>query len=318
MLGYVETHSPVEVFFGRNFFAPGSLTRVNVKAFFPGLFLFKQKELVIMGLGWVSTYREELSSSLFHNGNVWRVWSWIKCRMNHKTVEKKNGGHDITLHPGSFMTSLTTAGRELPNMTEWTIRSSLEYLSDTGRIKRQIIWKGQVISVVDWAQYIHGNKDGNWQNIGNSSSRPQADLKQTTTDNKIHNINKVNKKTAALKPYHNPLLKDEQLKDWLSMHRRFMFINIDIVWAKLLKSSKKSRNNNKVYELERIISYLLWEFPSRDLASYECKLIYDGREHPKWRSHMELQKKRIVTEYKKFKALRDFNKNEAERTKENV
>ncbi len=134
--------------------------------------------------GWICLHRQIVSSAVFADPDLLRLWVWILARANwevqHVTMKTGRGNTIVTLQPGQFITGRMAASEEL----EWspsTFRRRLKRLEAMGMIALKVDTHWSVVSVVNWEKYQQPNND-KWTGSGQAITPEsgQATDRQTT------------------------------------------------------------------------------------------------------------------------------------------
>ena len=134
--------------------------------------------------GWICLHRQIVSSAVFADPDLFRLWVWILARANwetnHVAMKTGRGNTIVTLQPGQLITGRMAASEEL-KWSPSTFRRRLNRLETMGMIALKVDTHWSVVSVVNWEKYQQPNSDkwtGNGQAITSESG--QATGRQTT------------------------------------------------------------------------------------------------------------------------------------------
>ena len=127
--------------------------------------------------GWVKLHRKLLSSSIWENEKLLRVFMWCLLKASHKKHEQIVGMATVELSPGQFVTGRKKAAIEL-GMKESTVESHLKALEKLNIISMKTNNKFRVITIENWELY---------------QSDEENDDNKITTNGQQNNTNKNGK-----------------------------------------------------------------------------------------------------------------------------
>ena len=122
-----------------------------------------------MGDAFIKLHRKMLEWEWYDDVNTCRVFLHCLLRANWKPCR----WHGIEIHAGQFITSLASLSEETC-LTVNQVRTALDHLISTGEITSKSQSKCRIITVNNWHEYQGDHRQ--------STSKPQAGHKQTTTD----------------------------------------------------------------------------------------------------------------------------------------
>lgn len=128
--------------------------------------------------GWVKLYRKLLSSNIFQNEKLLKVWIWCLLKASHKECTQLVGRQTVNLKEGQFVFGRKKASEEL-KMKESTVRDYMLLLKNLQNIDIKSDNKFSVITVLNWDLY----------QIDDKKSDSKTDNKSTTNQQQI-NTNK--------------------------------------------------------------------------------------------------------------------------------
>ena len=125
--------------------------------------------------GWVKTHRKILSSNVFQNEKLFKIFMWCTLKATHKEHEQLIGKQKITLLPGQFIFGRKRASEEL-NMNESTVKNYIDFLEKEKCIIKKSTNKYSLVTVANWGLYqSEEEKDTN---------RIPTEYQQNTTNKK--------------------------------------------------------------------------------------------------------------------------------------
>jgi hypothetical protein len=183
--------------------------------------------------GWVSLHRKLLTSDVFQNEKLLKVFIYCLLKATHSEHSQKVGKQTVVLKPGQFVFGRRRAAFEL-DMKESTVRDYMKILKDDGTIAINPTNKYSVVTLTNWELYQdkeerNDNKSdnkkptkgqqNNTNNNGNNADNEDNDLNTYIHDLFEHyvsmNIVRHKKITSAMKSAIKARLKDysfEELK----------------------------------------------------------------------------------------------------------
>lgn len=135
---------------------------------------------------WLKLNRSILTSSVFDNPKLLKVWIWCLCKASHKPHDQVVGQQVQHLEAGQFIFGRHTASEEL-HIPESTLRNYMKLLQKMGNVDIKSNNKYSVVTVEKWAFYQGDNRKAGQQN------GQQTDNKWTTNGQQM-DTNKKGKK----------------------------------------------------------------------------------------------------------------------------
>ena len=106
--------------------------------------------------GYVKLWRKTLSSRVFQNEGLLKIFIWCLLRANHKKewvpITTGRGETEVELQPGQFIFGRKTAAKEL-KMKQSTIRNRIEKLKNIGFLDTQPDTHYTIINILNWESY---------------------------------------------------------------------------------------------------------------------------------------------------------------------
>jgi len=130
--------------------------------------------------GYVLMWRSIMSTPLWQNEKLSRVYHWVMYRANYEGKEVFPTKNKVKLKKGQFITSLPHAAKEL-GMGQATADSYLNVLKSERIIDRHATNKYTVITVQSWDELQNPDRK--------TDSKWRADGEQMDTDNTYNTLN---------------------------------------------------------------------------------------------------------------------------------
>lgn len=142
--------------------------------------------------GYVALHRKLLTSSIFQNEKLLKVFVYCLLKASHSERDQKVGRQTVHLLPGQFVFGRKKAALEL-EMKESTVRDYINLLKEDGTIDIKSTNKYSVITVVNWELYQTNNKNSDSKNASISDSKKTTEGQQINTNNNVKNVKNENK-----------------------------------------------------------------------------------------------------------------------------
>ena len=163
-----------------------------------------------MAEAFVKLYKKMLDWEWYDDNNTKILFLHCLLKANWKEAR----WHGVEIHPGQFITSLSTLAEET-HLSVRQVRVALDHLILTGEVTSKSQSKYRVITVNNWCCYQGNDKVSDNQ----VTSKRQSDDKQVTTDKEYKEIKEYKElKNIKEKPirhkygqYQNVLLSDEDM-----------------------------------------------------------------------------------------------------------
>ncbi|WP_410495051.1 transcriptional regulator [Cellulosilyticum sp. ST5] len=142
--------------------------------------------------GWVRLHRKLLSSSVFENEKLLKVFIWCLLKASHKERDQVVGLNTIELTPGQFVTGRKKAASEL-GLKESTTDNYLKALEKLKIISMKMNSKYRVVTIENWELYQSKDEDvdskatADEQQIDNKVT---ANKQQVDTNKNVKNVKK--------------------------------------------------------------------------------------------------------------------------------
>ena len=102
--------------------------------------------------GWIKLHRKILTSQIFKNEKLLKVWVWCLAKATHQEYEQLVGNQLVHLKRGQFIYGRKKASEEL-GMKESTVRNYMELLKNIQNLDIKPNNKFSVVSIVNWDLY---------------------------------------------------------------------------------------------------------------------------------------------------------------------
>lgn len=191
--------------------------------------------------GWIMLHRKLLTSELFRNEKLLKVFIYCLLKATHAEHEQVVGRQKIRLSPGQFVFGRKKAAADL-EMKESTIRDYIKVLQSHSTILVKPTNKFSVITIANWELYQQ-NED---------STDIKHDSKRTTKGQQINTNNNVKND------------KKENIIDEIQDLRLSFASEIQSLISPYWDVIKKTRKTNKVSDSIILKTMKQWEkFDSR-------------------------------------------------------
>lgn len=142
--------------------------------------------------GWIRLHRALLSSPVFENPTMLKVWVWCLLKASHSHHEQVVGLQKVPLNPGQFVTGRRSASVEL-GISESTFWRTAKTLAKCKNINIKSNNKYSVITVVKWEDFQNGSRNLD----SNLDNRWTADGQQMDTNKNVKKGKNVKPKPSC-------------------------------------------------------------------------------------------------------------------------
>ncbi len=133
--------------------------------------------------GWIKLHRKIISSSVFDNPHLLKMWIWCLSKATHKEYKQVIGLEEITLTEGQFITGRHKGSLELSvNQSTWY--KHLKSLEKLNMISIKSNNKMTTVSIVNWRLYQDEEKEKEQQSNNEITTKEQ----QSNTNKNDKNI----------------------------------------------------------------------------------------------------------------------------------
>ena len=138
---------------------------------------------------WLKLNRSILTSSVFENPRLLKVWIWCLCKASHKEHDQLVGMQVVHLKPGQFIYGKKAASEEL-KMPESTTHRYISKLKSLGNLNIKTNNKFSVITVRNWRFYQGLDSKVRQQNEQQMNNKWTTNEQQMDTNNNVKNVKK--------------------------------------------------------------------------------------------------------------------------------
>ena len=115
--------------------------------------------------GWIKLHRQLLSSDVFSNPKVLKVWIWCLLKASSKPYDAIIGLQTVHLEEGQFVFGLIKASEEL-DIPARSLRRYLDVLQEHGMVAIKTTNKYSILTVKNWGFY-QGSGNGKSEGVAN-------------------------------------------------------------------------------------------------------------------------------------------------------
>lgn len=109
-----------------------------------------------MNEGYVKIYRKMVTSQVFQNEGLFKVWMWCLLKANHEgrwvPIKTGKGTTEVWVEPGQFIFGRKSAAKELKMHPE-TVRKRIHKLKKMGNLTIESTTLYSIVTIVNWALY---------------------------------------------------------------------------------------------------------------------------------------------------------------------
>lgn len=139
---------------------------------------------------WLKLNRSILTSDVFENPKLLKVWIWCLCKASHKERDQVVGRQVQHLYEGQFIFGRKVASREL-GMPESTVYRYVLQLKQLGNVSVKTNNKYSVITVENWRFYQYDNRKLEQMNGQQMNNKRTTNEQQMNTNKNVKNVEKV-------------------------------------------------------------------------------------------------------------------------------
>jgi len=227
-----------------------------------------------MELGYIKMYRKTLTSRVFGNEGLLKVWLWCLLKASHKerwvSLKTGKGVIEVKLLPGQFILGRESAAKKL-KMKPSTVWDRMRKLKNMQNLDIKTNRQYSVISIVNWDTYQAQNKTSDSE----ANRQPTGNQQATDTNKNVDHVKPVkNKKTFH--PNSIEFGLSELLLNSI-LQRRNGFKKQDLQkWAKHIDLMLRV-DNRDAKEIEKIIMWCqkdpFWQ--KNILSTSKLRIQYD-------------------------------------------
>lgn len=146
---------------------------------------------------WLKLNRSILTSNVFENPRLLKVWIWCLCKASHKDHDQLVGMQVVHLKAGQFIFGRKAASEEL-KIPESTTNNYIHQLQSMGNINIKSNNKFSVITVKNWRFYQGVDSKSKQQNGQQMNNKRTTNEQQMNTNNNVKNVKNVKNDYSSL------------------------------------------------------------------------------------------------------------------------
>ena len=146
---------------------------------------------------WLKLNRSILTSTVFENPRLLKVWIWCLCKASHKDHDQLVGMQMVHLKPGQFIYGRKAASEEL-KIPESTTNNYIHQLQRMGNLNIKSNNKYSVITIKNWRFYQGMDSKSKQQNGQQMNNKRTTNEQQMNTNNNVKNVKKVKNDYSSL------------------------------------------------------------------------------------------------------------------------
>lgn len=139
---------------------------------------------------WLKLNRSILTSSVFDNPRLLKVWIWCLCKASHKEHDQLVGMQVVHLKPGQFIYGRKAASEEL-KIPASTTNMYMKQLQKMRNLDIKANNKFSVVTVRNWRFYQGMDSKSKQQNRQQIDNKLTTNEQQIDTNNNVKNVKKV-------------------------------------------------------------------------------------------------------------------------------
>lgn len=159
---------------------------------------------------WLKLNRSILTSNVFDNPKLLKVWIWCLCKASHKERDQLVGRQVEHLKEGQFIFGRKSASEEL-GMPESSVYNYFTQLKQMGNINIKSNNKYSVVTVRNWRFYQCEDKKRKQQNEQQMNNKRTTNEQQMNTNKNVKNEKNVKNVSSSLKRREEIRKKSEQV-----------------------------------------------------------------------------------------------------------
>ena len=159
---------------------------------------------------WLKLNRSILTSNVFDNPKLLKVWIWCLCKASHKERDQLVGRQVEHLKEGQFIFGRKVASAEL-KMPESTVYRYVLQLKQLGNVSIKTNNKYSVITVKNWRFFQDSTPKRKQQNEQQMNNKRTTNEQQMNTNKNVKNEKNVKNVSSSLKRREEIRKKSEQV-----------------------------------------------------------------------------------------------------------
>ena len=159
---------------------------------------------------WLKLNRSILTSNVFENPRLLKVWIWCLCKASHKDHDQLVGMQMVHLKPGQFIYGRKAASEEL-KIPASTTNMYMKQLQKMRNLDIKANNKFSVVTVRNWRFYQGMDSKSKQQNRQQIDNKLTTNEPQIDTNNNVKNVKKEKNDYDSLN-HRDSLSRREQIK----------------------------------------------------------------------------------------------------------
>lgn len=139
--------------------------------------------------GWIKLHRKLLSSKIFNNEKILKIWIWCLLKASSQEYETLVGMTNIKLERGQFVFGRKKAAEEL-KMNENTIYKYMKVLEKEQNINIKSNNKYSIVTIEKWGQYQFNEEISNIKSNNKITTKEHKQEYKEYINNNIYISNK--------------------------------------------------------------------------------------------------------------------------------
>lgn len=139
--------------------------------------------------GWIKLHRKLLSSKIFSNEKILKIWIWCLLKASSQEYETLVGMTNIKLERGQFVFGRKKAAEEL-KMNENTIYKYMKVLEKEQNINIKSNNKYSIVTIEKWGQYQFNEEISNIKSNNKITTKEHKQEYKEYINNNIYISNK--------------------------------------------------------------------------------------------------------------------------------
>ena len=152
--------------------------------------------------GWIKLHRKLLSSKIFSNEKILKIWIWCLLKASSQAYETIVGLTNVKLEKGQFIFGRKKAAEEL-KMNENTIYKYMKVLEKEQNINIKSNNKYSIVTIEKWGQYQFNEEISNSKSNNKITTKEHKQEYKEIINNKIYISNKEDITPTNLNDFNN-------------------------------------------------------------------------------------------------------------------
>ena len=146
---------------------------------------------------WLKLNRSILTSNVFENPRLLKVWIWCLCKASHKDHDQLVGMQMVHLKPGQFIYGRKAASEEL-KIPASTTNMYMQQLQRMRNLDIKANNKFSVVTIRNWRFYQGTDSKSKQQNRQQIDNKLTTNWQQIDTNNNVKNVKNVKNDYSSL------------------------------------------------------------------------------------------------------------------------